>query len=131
MMELMCRYQAGGRAELLPEFTAILNPGINRNRLQRLHYACLIPFMTAFADCALAAGRPDMAAKIYDGLAASYPAERFYQPFYRGVAAMLRRDPGTAVRHFRQALAAAPEDETARRNLENAQRLLAPKAARP
>ena len=127
MLEIMCRYQAGGRAELLPEFAEVLLPGKNRDRIQKLHYDGLIPFMTAFADCALAARRPDMAAVIYDKLADAYPQERFTAPFYRGVAAMLRRDPAAAVPHFRQALEASPEDEAARRNLENALRLSAPK----
>lgn len=128
MLALMERYQAGKRAELLPEFTAILNPDANRKRLQDLHYGCLIPFMTAFADCALAAGHPAMAGRIYEGLADAYPGERFTAPFYRGVAMMLRRDHAAAVRCFQAAVEASPSDEAARRNLEAArQRLARPK----
>ena len=125
MLELMERYQDGKRAELLPGFTAILTSDANRERLQDLNYCSLIPFMTAFADCAMAAGRPMMASRIYEVLADAYPQEKFTAPFYRGVAMMLRRDHAAAVRYFQAAVEASPSDEIARRNLEAARRLAA------
>ena len=126
MLLLMIRYQAGeDPAKLYPEFSALLTPEHNRSHLQQLSYTGLIPFQTAHADCALKAGKPEKSAEIYESLARAYSTEPFTAPFYMGVAKMLRRDAAGAVGFFERALAASPNDEPTKRNLENARRLAA------
>lgn len=127
-LEVLARYQAGeDPRKLYPVFSELLTPEQNRKMLQALYYTSLIPFQTAHANCALAAGKPETAAEIYESLAGSFQGEPFTAPFYMGVAQMLRRDAAGAILFFEQAVAASPEDRQARTNLENARRLAAGK----
>jgi len=127
-MRLLYRSRRGADPALLPEFMALLNQDSKRESIKVLNYIFLIPLMTAFADCALSGGKPDMAARIYDGLAEDCRENPFYRPFYHGVAAMLRKDPAAAVPYFEQAHRCNPGNETARLNLETARRKAAENA---
>ncbi len=119
-IELLTRYQAGGRGELIPEFGQLLGSEVSRKRIQRVDYYGLWFSMQAYADCALQAHDTGLAARIYDTLAQDYAHEIFFASFYHGVAAMLKKDYRTAEGFFERAVQIRPENENAQRNLESA-----------
>lgn len=83
----------------------------DRQLLRQLYYRSGIMLWTALAQQQLKAGQPEAAAASFQELAGDYRDDRFLSHFYRGVAAMLRRDPVTAQAEFAEALVVRPDDE--------------------
>ena len=105
----MTRFQAGD-----PQAEAALRAvteSPDRPLLRQLYYRSGIMLWTALAQCQLAGGRPAEAAASFRALAADYADDRFLPHFYRGVAAMLERDPKTAQAEFLEALVVRPDDQ--------------------
>ena len=108
-LEAVTRFQAGD-----PQAEAALRAvaeSPDRPLLRQLYYRSGIMLWTALAQCQLAGGRPAEAAASFRALAADYADDRFLPHFYRGVAAMLERDPKTAQAEFLEALVVRPDDQ--------------------
>ena len=108
-LDAVARFQAGD-----PQAEAALRSvaeTADRALLRQLYYRSGIMLWTALAQCQLAGGRAAEAAASFRELAADYENDRFLPHFYRGVAAMLERDPKTAQTEFAEALVARPDDQ--------------------